>query len=69
MKKQVRERVPGHDEELEAMHFGEIEGGDVERSVREDVEFLRTSPFMKKELKIQGYVSDVITGELKTVVE
>ncbi|MCJ1384035.1 hypothetical protein MMC17_007151 [Xylographa soralifera] len=69
LKKQVRARVSGHDEELEAMYFGEIVGGDLERSVREDVEYLRTSPFVKKELKLHGYVIDIITGELKTVVE
>jgi len=69
MKKQVKTRVSGHDEELEAMYFGEIVGGDVEESVREDVEFLRTSPFVKKELKIHGYVIDIISGKLETVVE
>ncbi|MCJ1391746.1 hypothetical protein MMC18_004611 [Xylographa bjoerkii] len=69
MKKLVAARVSGHDEELQSMYFGEIVGGDIERSVKEDVEFLRASPFVKKELTIHGYVIDVITGELKTVVE
>ena len=41
----------------------------LERSVREGVEFLRTSPFVKKELKLHGYVIDVVTGKLQTVVE
>ncbi|MCJ1415925.1 hypothetical protein MMC32_002260 [Xylographa parallela] len=69
MKKQAKGRVSGHDEEINSMHFGEIVGGDLERSVREGVEFLRTSPFVKKELKLHGYVIDVVTGKLQTVVE
>ena len=39
------------------------------RSVQDDVEFLRASPFVKKDLKLHGYVIDILTGKLQTVVE
>ncbi|MCJ1284522.1 hypothetical protein MMC26_003855 [Xylographa opegraphella] len=68
MKQQLRERVPGHDEAIEALYFGEIVGGDLERSVRDDVAFLQHSPFVKQELRLHGYIVDVVTGQLQTVV-
>ncbi|MCJ1295353.1 hypothetical protein MMC34_006915 [Xylographa carneopallida] len=68
MKAQVKARVPGHDAALEAMYFGEIVGGDLAGSVRADVEFLRASPFVKAELTLHGYVIDIVTGKLQTVV-
>ncbi len=40
---------------------------DVEQSVRDDVETLRTSPLLIPDLPIRGYVYDVHTGQLHEV--
>lgn len=41
----------------------------LERSVKEDVQYLRASPLIKKETNVHGYVFDIKTGELQTIVE
>ena len=40
---------------------------DVEESVREDVEFLQSSPLIPKDVAIRGFVYDVRTGRLNEV--
>jgi len=41
---------------------------DDEASVREDVEKIRNSPFIPDGIAVSGYIYDVNTGELQTVV-
>ena len=41
---------------------------DLEQSVRDDVETLRSSPLIPKDVTISGAVYDVRTGELKPIV-
>ncbi|RAO73434.1 uncharacterized protein BHQ10_009446 [Talaromyces amestolkiae] len=52
----LMKRAPEYKEEIERMQFGKILG-DVEHSVKDDVEFLKGSPLLREELKqnIQGY--------------
>jgi carbonic anhydrase len=40
---------------------------DVEESVREDVEFLQSSPLIPRDIPIRGFVYDVRTGRLSEV--
>ena len=42
--------------------------GDLEQSVRDDVETLRSSPLIPSDIPVSGAIYDVRTGELKTIV-
>ncbi|EXJ68568.1 carbonate dehydratase [Cladophialophora psammophila CBS 110553] len=52
---------------INKMDFGPI--SDVEQSTKDDIAWLKQSPLVRKELadKAQGYVYDVVTGELRRV--
>ncbi|GAM39392.1 hypothetical protein TCE0_034f10904 [Talaromyces pinophilus] len=65
----LMKRAPEYKDEIERMQFGKILG-DIEHSVRDDVEFLKGSPLLREELKknIQGFVFDVQTGKLKEII-
>lgn len=39
-----------------------------EAAVREDVEAIRNNPFIPDGIPVPGYIYDVATGELQTVV-
>ncbi|MGH9265067.1 MAG: beta-class carbonic anhydrase [Acidimicrobiales bacterium] len=41
---------------------------DNEASVREDVETIKSSPFLPKDVTVSGYIYEVETGKLQTVV-
>ena len=41
---------------------------DLEQSVREDVEKIRSSPFLPKDILVSGFVYDVYTGRLHQVM-
>ncbi len=41
---------------------------DNEASVREDVEKIKSSPFIPDDIPVSGYIYDVETGQLRTVV-
>lgn len=54
------------DEKVDSFEFGEIL--DLEQSVRDDVKFLKASPYIKKEIRVSGYVFDLLkTGKLTAV--
>ena len=62
----LKSRGPAH--EVDAMgDFGQID--DLEQSLKDDVAFLKNSPFLRSELKgkIHGFLYDIKTGELKKV--
>lgn len=40
---------------------------DLEQSVREDVEMIRTSPLLLKDVPVRGYIYDVHSGKLQEV--
>ncbi|KAF7974017.1 hypothetical protein HWV62_13527 [Athelia sp. TMB] len=46
-----------------------IPGGDVARSVREDVQFLRSSPYIRDDVTVTGWVYDTFNGKIKEVNE
>jgi len=41
----------------------------LEETVKTDVKFLKSSPYFREELKVHGYIFDIKTGLLQTVVE
>jgi carbonic anhydrase len=41
--------------------------GDVEANIRADIQVLRTSPYVRNEMPIIGYVLDVEAGQLREV--
>ncbi|GBE87870.1 carbonic anhydrase [Sparassis crispa] len=45
-----------------------LEFGDLEKSVREDVTFLRENPLVLPETKITGWVYEVETGKVRQIV-
>ena len=40
----------------------------LEEAVQTDVKFLKSSPYFKESLKVHGYIFDIKTGSLQTVV-
>jgi carbonic anhydrase len=58
----VREDLGADASEIDFMPFG-----DLEQSIRDDVEFLRTSPLIAGETEIRGFVYDVETRRLTEV--
>ncbi|MCJ1479577.1 hypothetical protein MMC13_008263 [Lambiella insularis] len=68
LREQLAKRAPGN-KEIDSLMFGGIE--DVEQSVRDDVQLLKSTPFLRKELvdHIYGFVLDIKTGELSPVKE
>ncbi|MCJ1374008.1 hypothetical protein MMC20_005238 [Loxospora ochrophaea] len=62
----LMERLP-ENKEFGTMSFGAI--ADLDQSVREDVNFLRTSPLITEELAKQtrGFLYDIETGELREI--
>ncbi|KAH8807818.1 carbonic anhydrase [Xylogone sp. PMI_703] len=66
IRKVHKERLPNHTE-IDSMEFGVIK--DVAQSVRDDLELLKTSPYIPKALadRAVGYVYDIKTGLLSPV--
>jgi carbonic anhydrase len=58
----VREDLGADASEIDFMPFG-----DLEQSIRDDVEFLRKSPLIAEETEIRGFVYDVETRRLTEV--
>ncbi|KAH0495081.1 hypothetical protein TgHK011_008652 [Trichoderma gracile] len=65
--KALTEKAPGNADEIAKMEFGEIL--DLEASVVEDMKILKDSPYLRKDLKVYGYVYDIKTGKLQEVKE
>jgi carbonic anhydrase len=51
-----------------ADHIAFLAFGNLEDSVREDVNFLKSDPFVLKNIPITGFIYDVKTGKLNQVV-
>ncbi|ETR97173.1 carbonic anhydrase, partial [Trichoderma reesei RUT C-30] len=65
--KSLTEKAPKNAEEIAEMEFGEIV--DLKASVVEDMKILKDSPYLRKNLKVYGYVYDIKTGKLQEVKE
>jgi carbonic anhydrase len=52
----------------EAAHIDFLPFGDIEQSVRDDVEVIRDHPFIPSDIEISGFVYEVSTGRLERVV-
>ncbi|UKZ83233.1 hypothetical protein TrVFT333_011039 [Trichoderma virens FT-333] len=63
----LTERAPENAAEIAKMEFGEIL--DLKASVIEDMKLLKDSPYLRKDLKVYGYVYDIKTGKLQDVNE
>ncbi|KAL7948801.1 carbonic anhydrase [Trichoderma barbatum] len=61
----LTEKAPEKAAEVAKMDFGEIL--DLEASVIEDMKILKDSPYLRKDLKVYGYVYDIKTGKLQEV--
>lgn len=62
------ERAPNREEEIREMTFGQIK--DVDRSIVDDVEWIRECTLLRKELRgaVVGMSFDIKTGELRKVI-
>jgi len=58
----VRERLGADASDIDFLPFS-----DVEQSVREDVELIRSSPFIPDEIPVTGFVYDVKTGKIHEI--
>lgn len=47
-------------------HINFLEFADLEKSVRDDVEFLKGNPLVMKGTKISGWIHDVDSGEVRS---
>ena len=63
---QLRQKL--HDELDADADFPFLSFADLETSVRDDLEILRTSPLLLPNLPIRGFIYDVHTGKLNEVV-
>jgi carbonic anhydrase len=59
----VRDQVGADASDIDFLPFS-----DVEESVREDVDIIRNSPLIPKDIPISGFVYDVKTGRISQVV-
>jgi len=66
IRKELKELAPQESSSIETMKFGEIKNS-IEDSVREDVEILKASPLIKKDIQIIGLKYDIKTGLLENV--
>ncbi len=64
---QLRERLR-RDLGVDASDIDFLAFSDLEQSVREDVEKIRSSPFIPEDIPVSGFVYDVRTGRLRQVV-
>lgn len=67
LKASLKERCPYKAAEIDAMDFDEITGADLQTSVKNDVKFLKESPYFSKDLVVTGMIFDLNTGKVQTV--
>jgi carbonic anhydrase len=60
------EIAPGDADAINSTKFGEISGS-IEDSVREDLEILRKSPWIKESTQLVGLKYEIETGKLSVV--
>ncbi|KAL5093432.1 hypothetical protein Trisim1_011234 [Trichoderma cf. simile WF8] len=63
----LTQRAPENAAEIAKMDFLEIL--DLKASVVEDMKIIKDSPYLRKDLKVYGYVYDIKTGKLQDVQE
>jgi carbonic anhydrase len=59
---QLIQSRPEHAHEIKAIDF--LPFADLEKSVKENVEFLKNHPLLEKETKVTGWIYDVDTGKV-----
>ncbi|KAJ7512792.1 carbonic anhydrase [Mycena galericulata] len=62
-----KEKCPHKAAELDAMNFDAIVDGDLQRSVKDDVNFLKESPYFSKDLMVAGMIFDLKTGKVQNI--
>lgn len=63
MKEHVKKAIPDASQEVDAIDFGAFP--DLETSVKNDVEFLKNSPLVLKNIPITGWIYEVETGKVR----
>jgi len=66
IKSLLKEKYPAAADEVEGIDF--LPFGNLEGSVKEDVEYLKQHPLVLKETKITGWIYEVETGKSKQIV-
>jgi len=66
MQDHVKGAIPEASREVDAIDFGAFP--ELERSVQDDVEFLKGSPLVLKDIAISGWIYEVETGKVRQVV-
>ncbi|CAE6460856.1 putative protein Mb1315 [Mycobacterium bovis AF2122/97] [Rhizoctonia solani] len=69
--KEIRDKIKETEGPSIAPHADQIAFlpfSDVEQSIKEDVEFIRSHPLILKDAKISGWVYEVETGKIRQVV-
>lgn len=59
----IREQLDGAD----ASHIDFLPFGNLEQSVRDDVKFIKDSPFIPDNILVKGFLYDVKTGKINPV--
>jgi carbonic anhydrase len=62
MKDHVKKAIPEASQDVDPIDFGAFP--DLEASVRDDVEFLKSSPLVLKNIPITGWIYEVETGKV-----
>jgi carbonic anhydrase len=62
MKDHVKKAIPDATKEIDAIDFGAFP--ELEASVKDDVEFLKSSPLILKDIPITGWIYEVETGKV-----
>lgn len=65
IKTKLKKRAPEKARDIEGMRFGEIT--DLKKAVSEDMEILKTSPYLSKSLKVLGFLFDIFDGTLEEI--
>lgn len=62
MKAHVKKAIPEASKEVDAIDFGAFP--DLEKSVKDDVDYLKKSPLVLKDISITGWIYEVETGKV-----
>ena len=62
MQEHVKNAIPEARQEIDAINFGAFP--DLDKSVKDDVEYLKANPLVLKDIPITGWIYEVETGKV-----
>ncbi|KAH8805046.1 carbonic anhydrase [Xylogone sp. PMI_703] len=65
IRQRLKKFAGSHSHEIDQMKFGEITN--LEKGIREDMQILKSSPYLSKDLEVYGFLFDLKTGGLTEV--